>query len=155
MTDIVEDSNTQLSKLLILGREQKKMTVQEAADKLNLSSKQLEKLESSDVNPQELTTFERGYLRNYAALLEVDLQEFETYFPEGKSVGSELQSIQRDNFKTTKPVMNQLWVRVTLFIVVLGLIVWLLFTLGADFSQVDLNRTLEQATEMTLPNPEQ
>ena len=153
MTDTVEDSNAQLSELLALGREQKNLSIDEAAEKLNLSCKQLEKLESGDLNLQNLSTFERGYLRNYASLVDVNLDEFEIYFPHGINVGSELQSIQRDGFKTTKPIMSRLWVKITLFISIVVLIVWFLSSLGIDLSQVDLNKTLEQATEITLPNP--
>ena len=153
MNDNVEGSLNQLSGMLTLAREQKDMSMDEVAEKLNLSSKQLDKFEDSNLKIQELSTFERGYLRNYAALLEVDLSEFEEDFPSGISIGSELQSIQRDGYKTTKPIMSRLSIKMILLALVIGLLIWLVFSSGIDFSQMDLNKTLEKATEMTLPNP--
>ncbi|WP_321326731.1 helix-turn-helix domain-containing protein [Thiomicrorhabdus sp.] len=153
MTDTVEEGNEQLIELLQKAREQQNISIDEAAEKLNLSVKQLEKFEESDLDLTTLSTFERGYLRNYAFLLGVNIEKFEEQFPRGMSVGAELQSIQRDNFKTRKPIKIGRFFKFIFFVALIILVIWVLSTLGIDFSQSDLGKTLEKATEISLPEP--
>lgn len=155
MTDTAEEVKTSLSQLLIDARNSKNMSIDEAAEKLNLSSTQLANLEQDSLDLKSLSTFERGYLRNYAFLLNVDINEFEQQFPSDKDVGAELQSIHRENYATQKPFISKGWRRFIYFIVFLVFVVWLLSFLEIDLTQTDFNRALQEATEMTLPNPEQ
>lgn len=155
MTDTVEQVNEQLVELLQKARKLQNITIGEAAERLNLSAKQLEKFEEPDLDLKKLSAFERGYLRNYAFLLDVNLEKFEIEFPRGLSVGSELQSIQRDNFKTRKPIKIGWFLKLVIFVGLIFLVVWGLSILGFDFSQLDLGKTLEKASEIALPKPNQ
>jgi len=155
MTDTVEEVNEPLLELLQNAREQQHLTLDEAAERLNLSVKQLEKFEEPDLDLKKLSAFERGYLRNYAYLLGVGFENFESQFPSGMSVGSELQSIQRDNFKTHKPFKIGRFIKLVFFVALVLLVVWVLSLLGVDFTQSDLGKTLEKATEISLPKPNQ
>ncbi|GAB6070700.1 hypothetical protein JCM30760_17970 [Thiomicrorhabdus hydrogeniphila] len=155
MTDTVEETiKTQpLQELLVQAREKKNMALAEAAKKLNLSVKQLEKFETSDLDLKNLTPFERGYLRNYAFLLNVDMKEFEDQFPAGMSIGSDLQTIHHDKFQTRKPFKISGWIKLLFIVLLIALVIWIASTLGIDFSKTDIGKTLEKVTEISLPNP--
>jgi len=92
-----------LSEKFIQAREKQNLTLEEAAEHLNLSLEQLTKLESSELDFAKTTTFERGYIRNYAQYLEVDITYFESSFPDVNQVGSELKSMSRFKYPAPKP----------------------------------------------------
>ena len=60
--------------LLSNERVKRGISIQEAADYLKLSRKQVEALENDDYSSLPGTTFVRGFMRNYAKFLELDLE---------------------------------------------------------------------------------
>lgn len=152
MTNAVEDVKPKLSDVLHEARTQRGLSLETLAEKLNLSVSQLQKLESDTLNLSELTTFERGYLRNYANLLGVEIESYQAAFPDGMAVGSDLQPIHRFSYKSSKPILSRSWVKLLVFIFVVTAIVWGVSLLEIDFSQTEVAMTLEQATDIKLPN---
>jgi len=152
MTDAVEDVKPKLSEVLLEARAEKGLSLEALAEKLNLSVSQLQKFESDSLNLSELTTFERGYLRNYASLLEVKIEEFQSVFPDGMADGSHLKPLQRCSYKSSKPLFRELWIKLFIFIIVVLAIIWGVSLLEIDFSQTDMATTLEQATDIKLPD---
>ena len=152
MTNAVEDVKPKLSDVLHEARTQKGLSLETLAEKLNLSVSQLQKLESDTLNLSELTTFERGYIRNYASLLEIEIDSYQSAFPDGMAVGSDLQPIHRFSYKSSKPILSKSWVKLLIFIFLVAAIVWGISLLDIDFSQTDVATTLEQATDIKLPN---
>ena len=152
MSDAVEDVKPKLSEVLFEARTEKGLSLDAFAEKLNLSVNQLQQFESDSLNLSELTTFERGYLRNYASLLEIDIEGFQPAFPDGMAVGSDLKPLQRFSYKSSKPLLSKFWVKLLIFIIVVAAIVWGVSLLEIDFSQTDVATTLEQATDIKLPD---
>ncbi|MEA1990022.1 MAG: helix-turn-helix domain-containing protein [Pseudomonadota bacterium] len=152
MADAVEDVKPKLSEVLLEARTEKGLSLELLAEKLNLSVSQLQKFESDSLNLSELTTFERGYLRNYANLLEIEIDSYQAAFPDGMAVGSDLQPLQRFSYKSSKPLLTKFWVKLIIFIIVMAAIVWGVSLLEIDFSQTDMTTTFEQATDIKLPD---
>jgi len=100
-------SNRQpLNEKLVQAREVKGLTQGAVSEALNLRLSQLQKLEQSDFQLQTMTAFERGYLRNYAQFLNVDISEYEAEFPDAGNVGSDLKSMSRFQYPAPKPLMK-------------------------------------------------
>ncbi|GKT11721.1 MAG: cytoskeleton protein RodZ [Thiomicrorhabdus sp.] len=116
-----------LNELFIKSREAKGLSLDTVASQLNMSVEQLEKLEGNSFNPTNLTIFERGYVRNYAALLEIESDVFELYFPESNSVCSELHSVQRYSGPANKPLFNTALFKGLFAMGIAGLIVLLVW----------------------------
>jgi len=153
MTDNVEEVKPSLSKVLILAREAKGLSQQDVAEKLNLSVEKVAKTESIDEEEPKLTPFERGYLRNYANLVEVDLTSFPSFFPEETEVVSDIQLVQRFNYETTKPFTSRGWVKIMIYIVLAGLVFWLVSSVGLDFYYEAMSLATEEGSMLSLPIP--
>lgn len=151
MADSVADTAPKLSDKLMQARESKGMSLESVADQLNLSVSQLKMLESHELDLTKLSPFERGYIRNYARFLELDISEYESQFPSGLTVGADLQSVQRYSYKTTKPLMSRGWVKMIIFIALIILAVWMISESGVDFSQIDYSSIENQASDIQLP----
>lgn len=151
MADSVADAVPKLSDKLTQAREDKGMTLESVADQLNLSVSQLKMLENPELDLAKLTPFERGYIRNYAQFLELDISEYEAQFPSGLTVGSDLQSVQRYSYKTSKPLMSRGWVKMIGFILLAILAFWMISESGVDFTQIDYPATENQAADIQLP----
>jgi len=154
MTDNVEEVKPSLSKMLILAREAKGLSQQDVAEKLNFSVEKIAKTESIDETEAKLTPFERGYLRNYANLVEVDLTSFSSVFPEEPEVVSDIQLVQRFNYETTKPFTSRSWVKIMIYIVLAGLVFWLVSSVGLDFYDEAMSLATEEGSILSLPIPE-
>ncbi|MDG6774079.1 helix-turn-helix domain-containing protein [Thiomicrorhabdus sp. ZW0627] len=116
-----------LNELLLKTREDKKITLVEAAQKLNLQESQLEKFEQAELNLSAMTPFERGYVRNYAHFLGIDERVYESYFPDAEGIVSNLESMQRYQYPAPKPLIRGGLIRVLmllLVLVLLGISVW-------------------------------
>jgi len=155
MTETVENNQTKLAETLYESRNEAGLSLDAVAEKLNLSVEQLSKFESSTLKLSDLSTFERGYLRNYANLLNVEIDEYQTEFPDGASVVTNLQPIHRYSEKGGKPLMSSGSIKWFFIVSLIALIIWVLYSLGIDFSQTNVIKSIEQATEMTLPAPEE
>lgn len=93
------ESNTKpqvFSEYLRRKRLEKKLTLEQVAERLKLSPARVEVLEKT-TTISELTSFERGHLRNYAALLEVDISPFELEVAEARNVASDLKSVEQQD----------------------------------------------------------
>lgn len=94
-----------LGELFQRARKSKSLSLQAAAERLKLTEAQLHTFESHEMDLTKLDPFQRGYLRNYAKLLDVDLSPYTLYFPDGKHVGSELAAVQ-DKEQMRPPLMS-------------------------------------------------
>ena len=117
-----------LNELFINARESKGLSLESVASRLNLSIAQMQKMESNTFNPASLSTFERGYVRNYAALLEIAPEVFDGYFPESDSVCSELQSVQRYSSPANKPLFSPAFFKGVFGLIIVGLIAFLVWS---------------------------
>lgn len=123
---MTEDNNNQtIGTLFKEARKAKSLTLEAVSDRLKLTVEQLEFFESQDVDLAQLDPFQRGYLRNYAEVLGVDLSDFEKQFPDGRTVSSQLASVEQPE-KTAAPLLSTAilkWLSVSLIIlIVAGLI---------------------------------
>jgi len=151
MTDSVSDAIPGLSEILVQARADKGLTLESVSEQLNLSITQLEKLEQPDLNLADLTTFERGYIRNYARLLDVDIKGYESVFPDGENVGADLQSVQRYSYKANQPIITQGWLKFIILMTVLIVAVWLFLESGIDLSDINFSQGQDNTADMPLP----
>ena len=120
MSEIAFDENTvPLNEKLINARKQKNLTLEEVSRSLSLSVSQLTKLETEFSNLKNMTNFERGYIRNYAQFLELDIQHFESELSEHDRIGAELKSIKRFKYPTSQPFLKKGFGKLTLALFVL------------------------------------
>lgn len=145
MTDQTILIETPLNEVLLNAREGKKLSLEAASSQLNLSVDKLRRLERDDLNPIDLTPFERGYVRNYAALLGVDKSSYEQFFPESIEVSSELHSVQRYSMPVDKPMLGGLFVKTVFFMITLAVIALLVWSVMPDITQ---NGLLSHKTEL-------
>ncbi|MEA3406163.1 MAG: helix-turn-helix domain-containing protein [Pseudomonadota bacterium] len=117
-----EPNQMPLNQKLVQAREEKGLTQNEVSEALNLRLSQLQKLEQSDLELQSVTAFERGYLRNYAQFLNVDMSDYESEFPESGMVGSDLKSMSRFQYPAPKPLMKGLFGKFILLCVILAIV---------------------------------
>lgn len=96
-----------LNEQFIKVREQKNLTLESVSKSLNLSVPQLEKLESQQVDFSKMSTFERGYIRNYAQFLEIDIQSYDAGLVEVAPVSSQLRSLSRFKYPAQQPFLKK------------------------------------------------
>lgn len=152
MSEVVSEEVPKLSEKLKQAREDQGWTLETVAEKLNLSVEQIAKLESMNTDLADLTPFERGYIRNYASLLEVSIEEFESEFPSGTVVGSDLQSVERYSYKVSKPIMSRSWVKMVFYIVIFVVVAWVVSVLDLSLSDFTETQQSETASEILLPS---
>lgn len=122
MSELESESNSiSLSQKLLKAREERGLTQAEVSKALNLMLSQIEKLEQPDMQLQNMTAFERGYLRNYAQFLDVDMGPYEAEFPDGGLVGSDLKSMSRFQYPAPKPLLKGFFGKVILLCVILAI----------------------------------
>lgn len=148
-----------LNQLLLLQREEKKLSIEEVADRLNLSVEQVEWMETETLDPEKMTPFERGYVRNYAGLLGINEKDYSDFSPTGEQVPTELHSVKRYNsFEDKKPFIGASLIKKFFFLIVLGAVVWLLYQAWPDGADIEgeMVNILQPALENTpkLPIPE-
>lgn len=73
-TEVTHDARPQLGEVLSAQRELKKMTVSEVASQLRLGVRQINALEANDFTKLPEPMITRGFIRNYARLLNVDAE---------------------------------------------------------------------------------
>ncbi|WP_178863002.1 helix-turn-helix domain-containing protein [Thiomicrorhabdus cannonii] len=129
MAEQQENLQTPLNELLAQARERKGMTLEEAAQKLNLTQTQLLAFEEQDLDVPAMSPFERGYLRNYAILLELDSALYEPLFPKAEEIGSELKSMRRFQYDAPKPLIKSGFLRFIMWLLFVLVMVALLWTL--------------------------
>jgi len=91
------ESFSELAALFRTTREAQKMTLETVAERMKIAPKHLHYFESDALDLEALDPFQRGYIRNYATVLELDITTYMTAFPDGKNVSTDLKSVdQRD-----------------------------------------------------------
>lgn len=117
-----------LNEQFVQARQKLNVTLDEAAASLNLPVKQLEKFESSEWDTSTMNPFERGYMRNYAQYLGVDVRECEHLFPEGEEVGSNLKSVRRfHKYPAPSPLLGSGFARFMWLLLILSVAAWLVW----------------------------
>lgn len=129
-----------LSEVLQHARVQQGLSLEAIAEQLNLSLEQIMQMESDAFDPALLTPFERGYVRNYAAILDVDPSVYQPYFPDVIGVSSELLSTKRFNYPAKEHLIGHRFSRFLKWLFWLGLllvILWLGITLWPGLLNVE------------------
>lgn len=121
----VMQKSAELSQLLRQKRQADGRTLEALADSFKVSTKHLAAFESDGFDLSQLDSFQRGYLRNYAALFEIDLAEYETFFPDGKLVSSELKSVDSARAHTAPLISTKSlkWMLVIFILLVAALLI--------------------------------
>jgi len=108
MSETEKDTNERpLSEKFVEARHKKNITLEEASEALNLRPEQVSKLESASFDLKKMTSFERGYARNYAQYLDLDIEEYKADFSESKQVVAELKSMSRFKYPAPQPFFKK------------------------------------------------
>ena len=151
MSEQETQTKTGLPQQLRQAREGLSWSPATVAEKLNLSEEQIAKLENTETEIADLTPFERGYLRNYAALVEVDITAYEAEFPSGHVVGADLKSVERYRYQVPKPLMQKTWFKAVLYSVLFIFILWLISMLDIQPSDFENLSTDSTGNALELP----
>jgi len=125
MAEDVSESTIPLNTVLLAAREAQGLRLEQIASQLNLALSQLEKLESDALDPAKLSTFERGYVRNYANFLQIEPSVIERYFLGCDYGYSDLHSVKEYGCTTHKPLLGRGIIKWFLIVALLGLLVLL------------------------------
>lgn len=143
MTETEQPKMIELATLLKQAREERKLGLDEVAAKLNLSESKLQAFEQDDLALDKLNNFERGYLRNYANFLEVDISVYEEQFPDGSKVSSQLQSMERFSYEMPPPVSKSKWGKRFYYLMILVVIIGLFVLFANHFTASDIDKLLQ------------
>lgn len=124
---MTETAAQTLPEMLKKARESQALTLEMVSERLKLTKSQLALFESPDLELSDLTPFQRGYLRNYADILSIDISVFEKDFPQGSLVSSDLSRVEKVDASqapvvTVKLMRWGIWILVLLILVVLFLV---------------------------------
>ena len=119
-----------LGELLLTARNAKKLTQKNVADNLRISIKQINALETNDfaLLPDAMTT--RGFIRNYARLLDVDAEPLiASYRTRMPNVIPSIVSVPTSKYKAMKNKGNKPWLKFILsgILLVILLLSWLFY----------------------------
>ena len=114
-------------------RKAKNLTLDEVSEHLNLRLPQLNKLENESIDFVTMSPFERGYVRNYAQFLGIDMSVYETNVSENASVGAELKSMNRYKYPAPLPFFKKGWVKFFIFFLTVSIVASLL-VMNFDFN---------------------
>jgi len=129
-----------LNVLLREAREAQHLTLDTVSSQLNMSLQQLNRLESDELEPTSMSPFERGYVRNYAAMLNIPSEQIEHYFPQSEVV-SDLHSVQRYySYEDKKPFFARPAGRALVYLFGIGVIAFLLWMVWPDNSKTEVNQ---------------
>lgn len=147
-----ETHSLALSSVLAQTREEQGLSLQQVAEKLNLPIEQIESFESDTLELSQLNTFERGYLKNYAGLLEIDLQDFSALQSPSEGFESRIQLTQDYNdYADETLVKGSAFLKTIFYLIIVALIAYGLYIIwpgGADVAQV-----AEEALNLQLEIP--
>ena len=139
------------------GREAAGLSLNEVAERLKLSLRQLEAIERDDFGALPGATFVRGFVRNYARFLEIDpaplMEALDAHFP---SAVSEVANLARDEAQSSHESEESAgssrgrWMVIVLVGVVLGATGLWIFGHRAEQSQPDLTPVVNPQTASDL-----
>ncbi|MDY0135678.1 MAG: helix-turn-helix domain-containing protein [Thiomicrospira sp.] len=117
--NVTESNGLVLGEAIHQARENQTLSVAELAAQLKLPPEKLMTFESA-TDLVSLNAFDRGHLRNYAALLQVDLTPYELSDREQKALAAPLRSIQQNalDFEGIK------WLKPMVVLLVFVLLAW-------------------------------
>ncbi len=127
------EESTSLNALLSSTREAQGLSLEQVSKRLNLSLEQLENLEKDGLEPEDLSTFERGYVRNYARLLGIEEALIDDYFASCHHRYSALHSVKKYSCSTHRPLLGRSIIKWLVAFVLVGLVVVLI---GSEFSHL-------------------
>lgn len=122
----VDTSEQPLNERFVQARTEKDLTLDEVSEHLNLRLPQLKKLENESIDLATMSPFERGYVRNYAQFLGVDMSDYEVDVSENDRVGAELKSMSRYKYPAPLPFFKRGGVKLFLFLLVVVILASLL-----------------------------
>lgn len=114
-------SGTSFALVLRNKRLEKKLSLKQVSESLKLPIDRLEELEQK-TSIDELDPFERGHLRNYAALLDVDLSAFMLSQDQAQNLSSKLKSVEQPGLNVQAPENSRrvYWAVVWILLLTLG-----------------------------------
>lgn len=144
-----------MGRMLVAAREGAGLSVEDAASKLRLSVRQVHALESDDIAALPAPTFVRGFIRNYAKLLNLDADELlQAYRVVAPETMQSTISLQSENI----PIINQdrkSWMPYLLASMVVGLSVvgWMTYMeYAADGGKkLSVEKVIESSTPVAAP----
>ena len=134
--------------MLSEARQSKGLTIQDVADKLKLTTRQIEALEAEDVQRLPAPTFVRGWIRNYARLVELPVERLPA--AEAKAAPSETITAHSEEVRfNASPVKRWLLLPLAAFVLFLMLVA----LLYAWLSQGEEAYVEHPPAELTQPVP--
>lgn len=102
-------------------RLEKKLSLKQVSDSLKLPTDRLEELEQKS-SIEDLDPFERGHLRNYAALLDLDLSPFMLSQDDAQNLSSKLKPVEQKGLNVQAPENSRrvYWFVVWVIVLVAG-----------------------------------
>ncbi|HEY9017086.1 helix-turn-helix transcriptional regulator [Thiomicrospira sp.] len=102
-------------------RLEKKLSLKQVSDSLKLPTDRLEELEQKS-SIEDLDPFERGHLRNYAALLDLDLSPFMLSQDDAQNLSSKLKPVEQKGLNVQAPENSRrvYWFVVWVIVLVVG-----------------------------------
>ncbi len=132
MEESILEKSTSLNTLLSSTREAQGLSLEQASKRLNLSLEQLGKLEKDGLEPEKLSAFERGYVRNYAHLLGLEKSLIDHYFADCHHKYSALHSVKAYGCSTHKPLLGRSIIKWLFVLTLVGLVFVLMFPVFSD-----------------------
>ena len=114
-------SSNELRSLLRQARLAKNVGFEQLSEQLKLAPEKIEELESK-ADALDLSPFDRGHLRNYAAILKVDMSDHLISVKQLEKTYSELKTIQQKNLNLQAPRNTRWLVSLVVVFVVLVLV---------------------------------
>jgi len=112
----------QLQAELISARQNKELSFKTIAEQLKVSESQLSQFETPEIDFARLNSFARGYLRNYAAVLSVDLTPYEPLLQAQIENGTSLKLIEPDDYIEKKSAFNMVALVIVMLLIIVGLV---------------------------------
>lgn len=114
-------AGSSFAQLLRNKRLERKLSLKQVADSLKLPTDRLEELEKKS-SIEDLNSFERGHLRNYAALLDVDLSPFMLSQDDAQNLSSKLKPVEQKGLNVQAPENSRrvYWTLVWVVVLVVG-----------------------------------
>lgn len=112
---------TRLANALKGARESKNWSIDEVADKLKVAAEHIAYLESDQLDMTSLDPFKRGYLRNYAEIVDLDISNYSDILSDVKVTEAPLLSVSSED-PSMKPIFSMATLKIITSVVIILLI---------------------------------
>lgn len=119
MSDNLNVPTDSFADLLRSKRLEQKLSLQEVSEKLKLATARIEQLEQLR-SLEGLNSFDRGHIRNYAELLNVDLSAFNLPVQQAQNLSSELKSVDQSGYDFSTPQTSKRLTKLIVIIILAG-----------------------------------